>query len=271
MENPLSGMELFVGAVVGLVGFLAVSLTDRALATRESAIVKSPSAPIYMDFWRLGAAVGFSAVPLIGAHYVRSPLARAGMQFFGVAALLYLTGKVAQDLGGKLLADNDTGKRLFGGEIAAQDMLAAAEKTKTNGTAGLPDGAEDVPPPPAFTGGQPSPQAMEAVRQHAPAIRALAGLAADIDAMNGNRATGDQINRIEAMKKQYASSLAALGRFHHAELQAAIGLAGITSLSRAAQPKPQPQGAPPLARAPHAPPSTDDDEQSSPYSWASND
>lgn len=266
MENPLSGMELFVGAVTGLVGFLATSLTDRAIATRESALVKSPSAPIYSDFYRLGAAVGFAAVPLVGAHFIRSPLWRSGMQFFGVAALLYLTGKVAQDLGGKLLADNDTGKRLFGGEIAAQDMLSAAEKAK--GTGGLPKGSDNVPSPPAFTGGQPSPEAMEAVRGHQPAIRALAGLAPDLQAMNANRATPEQIRRVEEVKRQYATSIAALGRFHHAELEAAVGLAGITSMSRAMQPKPQ---ATPNAPAQQPAPASQEDDDPRPFAWAVND
>lgn len=269
MENPLTGMELFVGAVTGLVGFLATSLTDRAIATRESALVKSPSAPIYSDFYRLGAVVSLAAFPLIGAHFIRSPYWRSGMQFFGVAALLYLTGKVAQDLGGKLLADNDTGKRLFGGEIAAQSMLDAAEKANAakTGAAGLP--SDNVPPPPAFTGGQPSPAAMEAVRGHAPALRALAGLQPELAAMGANRATEDQVKRVEAVKRQFASSLAVLGKFDGAELQAAIGLAGLSALSKAAQPKPQP--AAPPARIPQT--SNDDVEEDGrgPWAWASND
>lgn len=265
MENPLSGMELFVGAVTGLVGFLAVSLTDRAIATRESSTLKSVSAPIYMDMYRLGAAVGFAAVPLVGAHFVRSPMWRSGLQFFGVAALLYLTGKVAQDVGGKLLKDNSTGQRLFGAEIAAQGMLEQAEKAKT-GTAGTPPGSEDdVPAPPAFSGGQPSPAAMGAVREHAPAIRALAGLAPELSAMNANRASEEQVKRVEAVKRQYASSIAVLGKFHHAELEAAVGLAGITSLAKAAQPKAQQRPvASPQAEEPHT-------EDGSPYGWAVND
>lgn len=266
MENPLNGMELFVGAVTGLVGFLATSLTDRAIATRESATIKSVSAPIYMDVYRLGAAVGFAAFPLVTAHFIRSPMWRAGLQFFGVAALLYLTGKVAQDLGGKLLAENSTGQRLFGGEIAAQSMLEAADKSKTKeGTAGLP--SDDVPTPPAFTGGQPSPAAMGAVREHAPAIRALAGLAPDLAAMNANRANDDQVKRIEAVKRQYASSIVALGKFDNAELQAAVGLAGITSLAKAAQPKAQPGGSP----ARPAPQVQDETDDPSYLDWAVND
>jgi hypothetical protein len=271
MENPLSGMELFIGGITGLVGFIASSMTDRALATRDSAVVKSASAPIYSDLYRLGAAASLAAFPLIGAHFIRSPLWRSGLQFFGVASLLYLGGKLFQDLGAKMLHDNTTGQRLFQGEIAAQDMLAAAEK-KTGG-AGLPQGTgapNNLPPPPQFQGGPPSPAAMAAVRGHAPALRALGGIHPDLVAMNAGRATPEQIARVDGIKAQFKSSLAELGKFHPAELEAAVGLAGITTLAVAARPKPPPQQ--PAQQRPPPQPQIPDD--TSPYggigSWANN-
>lgn len=258
-------MELFVGGVTGLIGYLAVSLTDRAIATRASATVKSPSAPIYSDWYRLGAAVGFTVVPLVTAHYIRSPLWRSGLQFFGVASLLYLGGKLADDLGAKMLHDNDTGKRLFGGEIAAQDLVAAAANTTppAPGAGALPD--QNVPPPPAFTGGQPSAAAMDAVRGHAPALKALGALAPDIAAMNGQRANKDQVDRVQAFQAKFASSMQALARFHPKELEAAVGLAGLAPM--ADMMKARPQGAP---RGQGAPQQALPEETDSPYAWAQN-
>jgi hypothetical protein len=267
-ENPLSGMELFIVGLTGLVGIVAVSLTDRALAMRDSAVIKGTSAPIYKDWYRLGAAVGFVVVPLVGAHFIKSPTVRSAAQGFGVAALLYLGAKLFNDVAAKLLKDNDTGKKLFAGEIAAQDMLDAAEK-KTGG-GGLPQGAgkpkddRKVPPPPAFQG-QPSPAAIEAVKQYPHAILALGAIAPDVQARDAGKATADQLKRIDAFNRQHAAALSHFERFDVRELHAAVGVAGLQALTRTQPQPPAAPAAPP--RAANPPPQAANDN---PWGWANN-
>jgi hypothetical protein len=135
-------MELAIGALTGVVGFTAADVLDRFIATRASApmvvavtgYAAAEAAPIWGDMYRLGAGIGIAAVPLIGAHFIRGPALRAALQFFGFGAAFNVLGKVVAGVAAKLLANNDTGKRLYPQEIAAAQAEA--------GLAGLPAGSD---------------------------------------------------------------------------------------------------------------------------------
>lgn len=144
LENPLSGMELAVGALTGVIGYTAADVVDRFLATRADAdLVKkvqmplAEAAPIYLDWYRLGAGVAMAAVPLVGAHFVRNATARSALQFFGFGAAFSVLGKAVGAVAAHVLKDNDYGKRLYGAEIAAADFVGTSG-LPTHGVSGLP-------------------------------------------------------------------------------------------------------------------------------------
>lgn len=239
----MSGMEIFAAAVAGLAGYTGANIADRFAATRDKALVGSPTAPIYKDWLRMGIGVGAAAVPLIGAHFVRSPTWRSGIQGFGLGALFHFGGKLIEDVSAMLLAENETGKKLYAGEVFAQQAQLAAEKQST-GAAGLPKGKdtaglagcgcddkpeEQVPPPPAVGAGKVSPAALDAVKRHAPALRALGALAPHFNQ--------EDVVRVQ---RDYAQSIAVLEKFDPRELRAAAGLAGLTHVGNdLAQPPPR--------------------------------
>lgn len=227
-------MEIFVGGLVGLATYGIYTMADRYIATRDTALVKSPSAPIYKDWMRIALGVGGSAIPIVIAHFVRSPVGRSSLQFAGLAVLFGFGGKLIEDVGAMLLKDNDTGKRLFAGEIFAQDALAQAEKSSATptGGAGLPAGAgkpqEHVPPPPAVFNGQPSPGAVAVVKKHHVTLTALGSIAPHLAAHASGRATAEQLQQIEHIRVTHAEGLSELSKYEEAELKAAAGLAGLT-------------------------------------------
>jgi hypothetical protein len=246
-------MEIFVGGLVGLATFGIYTMADRYIATRDSALIKSPSAPIYKDWMRLALGVVGSGAPILIAHFVRSGVARSALQFAGLAVLFGFGGKLIEDVGAMLLKDNDTGKRLFAGEIFAQDALAQAEKSATpaTGGAGLPAGAgkpndQHVPPPPSVFSGQPSPAAVAAVKKHHATLTALGAIAPHLEAHAYGRATPEQLAQIESVRTHHAEGLGVLAQFGEAELKAAAGLAGLTS--------PQPAASAPPAQKPQQKP-----------------
>lgn len=267
LENPLTGMELLAGGIAGVVYGALANLADRFMATREGASVKSPAAPIYKDLPRLGVAVAFTAVPLIGAHWVRKPALRASLQFAGLAAGFSLADKLLSDVSAKLLVNNDTGKRLFAGEMIAQ------QASSQTGPAGLPQGAANgdenkLPPVPPVGAGQPdvSQAAIDAVKRHAPALRALGALAPAFAAVGMGKATEDQKRQVADVQSKYAESIKALRPFSQNELKAAMGLAGVTPNAGALPASPP--ASPPPARAPQQPVASA--VKPSRFNWANN-
>lgn len=252
-------MELFVGALTGTIAFVAVKLIDTAIATRDSATIKSVSAPIWKDLPRAGFLIAAAAIPLFGAHFLRGPVVRSSLQFAGVAALLYLTGKVVTDVAAMALKDNDTAKRLLGPEISAQAMLAASE-AKGSGTAGLPDGKKGF-------AGAPSQAAVDAVKAHAPALVALGSIRQDVAAKHAGKATPEQLARIERVQQRHGQSLAALAKFDAPELEAAVGVAGLQALAGGRPSAPSAPSAPPPNGAP---PSRETQGDDGPFNWANN-
>lgn len=120
--------KLALGGGVSLATYLTYTMIDRAIATRDSALVKTPSAPVYGDGYRLGWGVLGAATPLLLAHYyVKKPSFRSGLQIAGVTVLVGFAGKFVESLLAMALKNTDAGKRLFGSEINAQGVLAAMD------------------------------------------------------------------------------------------------------------------------------------------------
>jgi hypothetical protein len=142
LENPLSAMELAIGALTGTIGYVAMDSIDRAIASRDGApLVKAAvgyaaaeAGPIWGDLPRLGAGVAIAAVPFIGAQFIRGPALRSALQFFGFGAAFNVLGKVGTALLAKIMKDSNTGKRLYAQEVASAEVEA--------GLTGLPEGTD---------------------------------------------------------------------------------------------------------------------------------
>ena len=134
MENPVNGWEILTGLLAGGFGYVTGDVIDRWLATRDrgkdaqgNTLPTGPATPISTDLLvRGGAGVVVAALPLVGAHFISSPMWRSGLQFFGFGALFHLVGKGVDELGAYLFRDSaadSTGRRLFSTDI---DYLKAA-------------------------------------------------------------------------------------------------------------------------------------------------
>ena len=140
MENPMTGVELFVGGVTGLMGFLTADAIDRVMATHAlgpsvsvpGAFGDTPPtsgdyqglynataicAPMDWKRWLVGALV--TGVPLTIGHFISAPTGRAAFQFFGFAAGVRIIGKGAIDAVAMLVQKSETGQRLYDGEMRA--------------------------------------------------------------------------------------------------------------------------------------------------------
>jgi hypothetical protein len=154
MENPMGGAELFIGGVMGLVGFLTADLMDRVIVTHALTVNPTPGANgvvryidtppttgnypnIYnataicapMDWRRWLAGVAISGVPISIAHFVKAPNGRAALQFFGFAAGVRIFGKGLIDLVAKVTSSNPVGQRLYDGEMRAMALHANSGAT----------------------------------------------------------------------------------------------------------------------------------------------
>src|SRR5579872_3102228 len=150
LENPLTGGELVVGGITGVLGYVGADVLDRFLATHalggsatagnQGGSLDTPAAgQVYnyqavaapMGIKRWGAGLGVAAVPIILAGFVKGPMARSSLQFFGIGALLRTLGKGATDLMVMLTGKGATGMRLYADEISASNAAKTAS-TSTN-------------------------------------------------------------------------------------------------------------------------------------------
>lgn len=169
MENPMTGVELFVGTFTGLLGFGTADVVDRLIATHSLTASTSGSTTSYtdtpptaspaqgtkatygslfnatavcapMNLTRWAAGLGIAGVPIVIAHFVSAPVGRSAMQFFGFGAGMRIVGKGLIDLVALVSKNNATGMRLYGGEQRAQAIIANNGTTSTlpsQGTTGL--------------------------------------------------------------------------------------------------------------------------------------
>lgn len=149
LENPVGGWEILIGIVTGVAGYSTADLIDRFVVSRDRFQAdgktlkkkRSNTAPLTDDLLvRGGVGVAVAAVPLIGAHFVRTPWIRAALQFFGFGAAFHLTGKAIDDLATYALKDGTAaadgtpsmGQRLFPRELDSRSYVG-------DGLSGLPN------------------------------------------------------------------------------------------------------------------------------------
>ena len=127
MENPLTGVELFIGTLTGLMGFGTADVVDRLIATHALTGVTSGTltaytdvpptanpaqgtkatygslfnstavcAPMNLERWGVGLLI--SGVPILIGHFVSAPVGRSSLQFFGFGALMRVAGKGLIDM-----------------------------------------------------------------------------------------------------------------------------------------------------------------------------
>jgi hypothetical protein len=169
MENPLSGMELFVGFVVATLGAATAEITDRLIAGNSltdtgqkdasgNAIFKenvpdggvsntrTPSSRMGIVRWLVG--IGITGVPIgIGMIPAIPPAGRSALQLFGVGAGVRTFTKGAIDGASYLLRNTSFGLRTFDAEIYTASLLdpktraaaiATAPGTVVAGLGGVP-------------------------------------------------------------------------------------------------------------------------------------
>jgi hypothetical protein len=149
MENPLNGVEIFVGGLTGLLGFGTADVLDRFLATHAltdknakdakgnelyadnvptdgsyKGLFNATAVLAPMDWKRWGAGAAIAAVPIILANWVRAPVGRSALQFFGFGAGIRVVGKGLQDLFGMVFKTTSFGQRLYDGEMRAAALKA---------------------------------------------------------------------------------------------------------------------------------------------------
>lgn len=247
-DNPLTGLELGAVIVTGVIGFTGADLVDRFIATRSGPFAGTAMAtqqPLFSDWKRPAAGVGITVVPLVAAHFIKSPFWRSALQGIGVGAGLNVAGKAINALAGIALKDTTFGQRLYAPETKMHDAMVevkAQEQKQKAGAAGAPTGA-----------GQPSGlgtdivAAGEAIRKNAPAMRALVEHQPVFDAVKQGRASSEQRAVFAEVNRQYANSFAELRRHAPETLDKAIktygaeqlGLAGVPATPKAA-PAPAP-------------------------------
>jgi hypothetical protein len=177
MENPLGGLELFVGSLTGLIGFGGADFVDRLIATHALTPKGTPTAAgiqLYMDTppttgsytglynpsaitapmnltrWAVGGLM--TVVPLGLAHYVKGPVGRSSLQMFGFGAGIRILGKGLLDLLAMLTKNTSTGQRLYDGELRAMALHRGDGSEANLPSAGLGRPALAAKPPGHGTG-----------------------------------------------------------------------------------------------------------------------
>jgi len=163
MENPLSGVELFVGSILGVAGFGIGDFTDRLLATHpltdkgtkdangnELYADNPPATGSYaglfnptaitspMDLARWANAVLVPGTIFVVAHFVRAPTFRSAMQFFAFGYGIRGLGKGVIDLMALVSTKFGLGQRLYDGEMRAMVLKDNNGNQQANALASLP-------------------------------------------------------------------------------------------------------------------------------------
>jgi hypothetical protein len=163
MENPLSGVELFVGGILGVAGFGIGDFTDRLLATHpltdkgtkdangnELYADNPPATGSYaglfnptaitspMDLARWANAVLVPGTIFVVAHFVRAPTFRSAMQFFAFGYGIRGLGKGVIDLMALVSTKFGLGQRLYDGEMRAMVLKDNNGNQQANALASLP-------------------------------------------------------------------------------------------------------------------------------------
>jgi hypothetical protein len=147
LENPLDMTELLVGGFTGILGFVSADALDRVLATHAlgasaAGKVGTDGKPLYgdtppttgayaglynatailapMGIARWGAGLGITVAPFLLTIWVKNPVGRSALQFFGFGAGVRIFGKAVDDLFGYLFGRTSWGARMWDGESRAR-------------------------------------------------------------------------------------------------------------------------------------------------------
>lgn len=244
LDNPMTGMELGVGIFSALVGLVVLDIADRFVAARSGPLAGTAyatQAPLSLA--RAGMGVGVAAVPLIAAHFIKIPVLRSALQFFGVGAGLNLAGKVVNMGIGRLGRDKpDTSlySRLYKPEVLQSQMQkqiaaqTAAQGGAKTGAAGLP--ADKTKALNDAGLGQTMVHAAETLRAHAPAMRALNAHADAIRAVKAGRATPAQAATVAQITQTFGESIKAINSHPKEMLDKAVATYGAKQLGLAGPP-----------------------------------
>jgi hypothetical protein len=170
LSNPLSGGELVLVGITGLIGYGLADFVGRYLettpvatgtsstATPTGATVPNNVATAGWPTWQTAAAqFGIAAVPMIASEFVDSPWGRAALQGVGLGAGFALFGGLFKSTVAYLFGTTALGQQLYSDEYNAQQLQAQAAGTNTTtlgaggssltlpgantvGTSGLPRG-----------------------------------------------------------------------------------------------------------------------------------
>jgi hypothetical protein len=170
MENPMTGVEIFVGSITGLAGFGLADFVDRVLATHALTDKSTKDANGYelyadnppadgdyvglfnataicspMDWKRWVFGLLGAAAPLGLAQLVSAPTARSALQFFGFGYGVRVVGKGVIDGVAALARHTGFGQRLYDGEMRAAVLKANNGNNQANDLASLPSAGLGAP------------------------------------------------------------------------------------------------------------------------------
>jgi hypothetical protein len=160
LSNPLSGGELVLVGITGLIGYGLADFVGRYMETTAvaagaalnsvpaGATVPNDQATIGFPSWQsMAAQFGIAAVPGIAAAFVDSPWGRAALQGMMLGAGFSLFGGIFKGLMAKMIGGTPLGQQLYLAEVEAQAAAGAAAPATTTAPApgstplqGLPRG-----------------------------------------------------------------------------------------------------------------------------------
>lgn len=163
MENPLNGVELFIGGLFGVVGFGLGDFTDRLIATHAltastttttgatTTYVDTPPTTgdypgLYnptaicapMDMYRWMNAIGAPTALFVVAHFIKAPNFRAALQFTAFGYGVRTVGKGVIDAIAQLTSSTALGQQLYDGELRASILQANSGNQSASGLSALP-------------------------------------------------------------------------------------------------------------------------------------
>ena len=149
LANPLSGSELLLLGVSGLIGYgladfagrymetTAVAAGGAANSVPTGATLPNDQATIGWPSWQaMATQFGLAALPMIGASFVDSPWGRAGLQGVGLGAGFALFGNIARNAMAQLIGSTALGQQLYLAEYEAQSAATAGAGTQPIGLSG---------------------------------------------------------------------------------------------------------------------------------------
>jgi hypothetical protein len=182
LSNPLSGGELVLVGITGIVGYGLADFLGRYMETTAVAsgqpmnslpagqAVGNDVATMAWPSWQsMAAQFGVAAVPGVASAFVDSPWGRAALQGMMLGAGFSLFGGLFKSLMAYMLSSNPLGQQLYLAEIEAQSAVTAAGGTAA---VGAPATAAPAATAPAPVGTQGLPQGVG----RPPMLRAPSGM-----------------------------------------------------------------------------------------------